>query len=176
MQTAIILCGQEGTGKSTLAKMMVPMLKSGAAFDAENILQVNPFEFNDAFKALAIKNSVALIHNFFDAGFETVVAGSFINDRHGYDAFRALLKGTPKIYILMLGASKAVRDERRISRAKPTTKEWRDELDKKYPPDTTLRDLESSGDYKYVEIDNSGLNTLETFDRIRAAVPEVFTH
>lgn len=147
MQTLIIICGQEGAGKSTLAKAITAHLKNGASFDAENILQVNPFNFDNAFKALAIRNSVDLIHNFYDAGYETVVAGSFISDRQGYDVFRKLLRGNPQIYIVMLGATKQTRDDRRLKREKPTTKEWRDELDLKYPPDRTFYDSQKTGDY-----------------------------
>jgi hypothetical protein len=175
MPTLVLLCGQEGAGKSTLAKGVTPYLKNGAAFDAENILQVNPFNFNDAFRALAIKNSISLIQNFFEAGFETVVAGSFIGNRDGYDAFRKLLQVDPKIYIVMLNASKVVRDERRITREKPTTREWRDDLDRRFPPDRSLYDSKSSGDYEYIEIDNSELTLAETLKQVCLQIPGVFT-
>jgi hypothetical protein len=110
-----------GCGKSTLAKAITSHLKNGASFDAENILQVNPFEFNDKFQSLAIKNSVSLIHNFYEAGFETIVAGSFISDRGGYDRFRKLLTVNPNIIVVMLTANKSTRDERIITREKSVT-------------------------------------------------------
>jgi len=174
MQSLIIICGQEGAGKSTLAKAITPHLKNGASFDAEDILQVNPFEFDAAFQLLAIRNSVALIHNFFDAGYQTVIAGSFIGDRQGYDVFRQLLNVTPTIYVVMLGATKQVRDDRRVRREKPTTQEWREQLDVKYPPDRTLPETEASGDYKYIEIENSELAVEATIEVLRLAIPLAF--
>jgi len=174
MQSLIIICGQEGAGKSTLAKAITSHLRNGASFDAEQILQVNPFEFDEAFRALAVKNSVDLIHNFYDAGYQSVFAGSFIGDRAGYDAFRKLLKGSPKIYVIMLAASKQVRDDRRLKRGKPTTQEWRDHLDTKYPADQTLRKSQKTGDYAYLEIENSSLTIAETIECLRAFIPHIF--
>jgi len=174
MQSLIIICGQEGVGKSTLAKAITSHLKNGASFDAENILQVNPFEFSAAFQALAIKNSVDLIHNFYAAGYEAVVAGSFINDRKGYDAFRKLLNVSPKIYIVMLNAAKQIRDDRRIKREKPTSKEIRELVDTKCPPDPTLRDSQKKADYIYLEVDNSELTVDTTIECLRHSIPDVF--
>ena len=174
-KTLIILCGQEGAGKSTLTKALVPHLKNGAAFDAETILQVNPFEFNENFQSLAISHAADLILNFFEHGFERIVAASFLNDRAWYDRFRALLPGNFDIYLIMLEANKETRDSRRIMREKPTSKEARDWLDNKYPPDTTLKESEVTGDYKYISIENSKLTVDETVRLIRAAVPQAFS-
>jgi len=174
MQSLLILCGQEGTGKSTVAKAITEYLRNGASFDAENMLQVNPFEFNDEFQALAIKNSIALIHNFYEAGYETVVAGSFIGNRNGYDRFRKLLSGKPNIIVVMLTTSKPVRDDRRIKREKPSCPEWRQALDNKYPPDRTLHDSEATGDYRYLEIDNSTLTLQATIEKLRQFAPGLF--
>ena len=99
-KTLIILCGLEGSGKSTLTKALLPHLKNGAAFDAETILQVNPFEFNETFQNLAISHAADLIFNFYEHGFDTVVAASFINDRFWYDRFRTLLPGLYNIYLI----------------------------------------------------------------------------
>jgi hypothetical protein len=63
----------------------------------------------------------SLIHNFYEAGFETIVAGSFISDRGGYDRFRKLLTVNPNIIVVMLTANKSTRDERIITREKSVT-------------------------------------------------------
>ncbi|HCG02046.1 MAG TPA: hypothetical protein DEV93_16070 [Chloroflexi bacterium] len=46
----LIIVGQEGTGKSTLTRALVPHVQPGAAIDAEDVGQVNPWQWNDAFK------------------------------------------------------------------------------------------------------------------------------
>ena len=171
----IILCGLEGSGKSTLTKAILPHLKNGAAFDAETILQVNPFEFNEAFQNLAISHAADLIFNFYEHGLDTVVAASFINDRFWYDRFRTLLPGLYNIYLIMLEADKKTRDIRRIARKKPTSKEARDWLDNKYPPDETLKDTEATGDYKYISIENSKFTVDEIIELIKTTLPGVFS-
>ncbi len=172
MRNLIILEGQEGAGKSTIIKAILPELTNGAAFDAENILQVNPFEYNLDFQKLAIQNSVSLIENFFTAGYRTVVAASFIGDIKQYDRFRKAFKKKTNIYIVMLVAPKSTRDQRRLKRKKPTTKYWRNRLDKLFPQDTSLKDAKR--DYKYIEIDNGRLSINETVKAIKKALPGVF--
>ena len=171
-KTLIILTGSEGTGKTTLAKKLLPHMSNSASFDAENILQVNPFVFNQKFRNLAIKNSVSLISNFFNAGYSTVLAGSFLNGIKEYDAFRKRFRYRATIYIIMLTARRSVRDKRRIERDKPSTKRDRDWLEKKYPLDTSLKNAER--DYIYVEIDNSRHSIKKTVEEIKKAIPEVF--
>lgn len=171
-KTLIILTGAEGTGKTTLAKKLLPHMWNAASFDAENILQVNPFIYGRKFVNLSIQNSVSLISNFFDAGYNTVLAGSFIGNLAGYDAFRKHFRYRATIYVVMLTASKPVRDKRRIKRDKPSTKRFRDKLDKKYPFDPALRDAKR--DYTYIEIDNSRHSIKKTVQAIRKAIPEAF--
>ncbi|MDD5050894.1 MAG: hypothetical protein PHV93_04150 [Candidatus Pacebacteria bacterium] len=174
MKNLLIICGQEGAGKSTLAKAIVPHLKNGAAFDAENILQVNPFEFDENFQSLALENSLDLIHNFFEGGYENVVAGSFLIDQTHFDAFKAKLKYAPKIYILMLTVEKGTRDERRLNRDKKTTKEWMDLVDSKFYLETSLRD-KADESYTYFEIDNTKLNVADTIELLKQKIPQFFT-
>ena len=69
-------------------------------------------------------------------------------------------------------ADYATFDRRRTERLKPSSKEWRDALDRSYPEDTTLCD--APADYHYVRIDNSGVTLAETVERIKHALPEVF--
>ncbi|PIR86913.1 MAG: hypothetical protein COU11_03605 [Candidatus Harrisonbacteria bacterium CG10_big_fil_rev_8_21_14_0_10_49_15] len=170
MKKLLIIAGQEGVGKSTLTKALLPELENGAAFDAENILQVNPFVFGPEFKDLAIANSMALVYNFFEHGYERVVAASFINGQDGYERLKPKLKHNPKILVLQLTASQEVRDKRRIEREKPTTKEWRDIVD-------AVRekpfDKEDPG-YTYAEIDNSELTVDETVVMIKERMVDFF--
>src|ERR1035437_9011502 len=101
MKKLLIVCGPEGVGKSTLAKKIGPHINNGAAIDTENLAQVFPFIFNDTFNNLIIDNTLDIIHNFYEYGYERIVAVSFVNDLLWFDVFKSKLKYDPKIYILM---------------------------------------------------------------------------
>ncbi len=168
----IIIVGQEGAGKSTVVRALLPDTPHGAQIDAEDVGQVNPWRWDDAFKKLLWNNVASLVLNFWQAGYTNVIAGSFINDYADYAQFRTRLDRDVATYLVQLCASKTARDHRRIERPKPSNNESRDALDRHYPEDTTLRDAEA--DYRYIRIDNSALTLAETVERIRRALPEVF--
>jgi hypothetical protein len=168
----VIIAGQEGVGKSTVVRALLPRTAHGAQIDAEDVGQVNPWHWDDAFKCLLWNNVAALARNFWDAGYTTVIAGSFINDYPDYAQFRTRVAPDVMIDLVHLCASKATRDRRRIERPKPSSKEWRDELDRHVPEDVTLGDTNS--DYRYCRIDTSGLTLADTLERIQRALPDVF--
>jgi hypothetical protein len=168
----LIIVGQEGTGKSTLARALLPYVQPGAAIDAEDVGQVNPWQWDNAFKNLLWDNVAALACNFWQAGYANVIAGSFINDYADYVQFRSRLGGDVCIYLVQLCASRAVRDQRRIERPKPSAKEWRDNLDRSFAEDTTLR--EAATEYCYNRIDNSSLSVAQTVAHIKRVLPEMF--
>ncbi len=115
-----------------------------------------------------------MVNNFFEAGYDTVVAGSFLGDNQGYDYFRPMLKYENKIFVVMLAATKPVRDVRRIERSKPTKKEWRDFMDTQYPPDQTLKASAKNGDYTFIEIENSDMSVDEVLKIIMELAPDAF--
>lgn len=168
----VIITGQEGAGKTTIVPALLPWVQPGATLDAEQVGQVNPWQFDDAFKTLLWDNVASIVRNFWWAGYTTVIVGSFINDYVDFERFRARLDSEVSVYIIQLCASKDVRDRRRIERPKPSSKEWRDDLDRNYPEDTTLR--RATAGYRYLRIDNSSLSIAETVDQIRRVLPEVF--
>jgi hypothetical protein len=168
----VIITGQEGVGKTTIVPALLPYVQPGAVLDAEEVGQVNPWQFDEEFKTLLWDNVAAVVRNFWQAGHTTVVNGSFINDYADFERFRSRLDSDVSVYVVQLCASKLVRDRRRIERPKASSQEWRDELDRSYPEHTTLG--EATAEYRYVRIDNSTLLVADTVDRIRRALPEVF--
>jgi hypothetical protein len=168
----VIVNGEEGAGKSTIVRALLPHTPRGARVDAEDIGQTNPSPMDDTFFGLLRRNVADLVENFWEAGYVNVVAGSFLRGYPDYLAFRRLLVRPSTVFLVELLVSKDVRDHRRITRAKQTTQTWRDMVDL-IPQDTTIRRA-TDADYRYVGIDTTSLDVTETVQQIRAAIPEVY--
>lgn len=167
----LIITGQEGSGKTTVCRALLAHTPNAARIDAEDVGQTNPWEMNDAFVRLLWKNVCAIITNFVDAGFENIIAGSFLNTKDELKAFQKALGMDMNVYVIHLCAMKPVRDERRMQRAKPTTEEWRNRLDALYREDRTLQHADT---YTYVRIDNDSQSVAETITAIKRALPVIY--
>lgn len=168
----VVLDGQEGAGKSTLVRALLPHTPHGAQIDAEDVGQVNPWVYDDRFKRLLFRNVADLVRNFWGAGYVNVIAGSFVADAADYLAFRPLVARDAEVYVVQLHVAKDVRDRRRITRAKRTTQEWRDAVDLIDHLDPTLR--LAVGDDRYHEVDTTHLSVAGTVERIKRALPEIY--
>jgi ABC-type cobalamin/Fe3+-siderophores transport system ATPase subunit len=164
----VVVVGQEGVGKSTVIRALLPHVQDGAVLDGEDVGQVNPWIFNEAFRDLHRRNVAAVACNFWAAGYRTVVAGSFLSSLVEFVAFRALVPAHVEVTVVRLSARKDIRDRRRAGRAKQTSQEWRDAVDRADPEDTTLP--RGDAGYKYIELDTSHLDVAQTVARIRAEV------
>jgi hypothetical protein len=168
----IIVSGEEGAGKSTIVRALLPHTPRSARIDAEDIGQTNPCPMDDEFFGLLRRNVAGLVENFWEAGYVNVVAGSFLRSYPDYLAFRRLLTRSSAVFLVELLVTKEVRDHRRITRAKQTTQEWRDMVDLT-PEDLTIRKA-TGAHYRYVGIDTTHLDVAETVNRIKAAIPELY--
>lgn len=172
-----MVTGGEGAGKSTAMSALLSHTPCGAKIDAEDVGQVNPFTFDQPFLDLLWNNVTAVITNYWAAGYHTVITGSLLDgDTHAsFRKFRARLPDDVCFYVVHLTASKQVRDQRRIDRAKPSSKEWRDRVDAGYPSgDTSLRD--NADHYRYIWLDNSAQSIVETVAAIMQAIPEIYSN
>jgi hypothetical protein len=168
----VIVSGEEGAGKSTIIRALLPHTPRGARIDAEDIGQVNPCLMDDDLFGLIRRNVALLVESFWSAGYANVVAGSFLRGYPDYLAFRRLLAPPSPVFLVELLVAKDERDRRRVTRAKQTTQEWRDMVDLK-PEDMTIRHAPDA-DYRYVGIDTTELDVAETVRRIKAAIPEIY--
>lgn len=164
--------GEEGAGKSTIVRALLPHTPDGARIDAEDIGQTNPCPMDDEFFGLLRRNVAALAENFWTAGYVNVIAGSFLRGYSDYVAFRQLLTRPTSVFMVELLVDKDVRDRRRDTRAKRTTQDWRDRVDL-IPDDRTIRQA-SQADYRYAGIDTTGLDVAETVRQIKDVIPEIY--
>ena len=168
----LILVGQEGSGKSTTVRALLKETPSSAQIDAEDVGQVNPWQMDDAFVQMMWKNVACLTRNFWEAGYRTVLAGSFLSNLRHYNAFRQVLPDEANVYIVQLCAGKPTRDIRRAERPKQSTKEWWDMVDRVDPEDTTF--AAAQDDFQFLRVDNDGRDVSETIGLIRAWAPELY--
>ncbi len=112
---------------STVMSALLPQTPEGAKVDAEDVGQVNPFDFGPAFLRLLWANVVAVMTNFWEFGYSTVISGGLLDrDTHSsFQEFRAQVPRQVSIYVVCLSANQQVRDQRRINQAKPSSQDWR---------------------------------------------------
>jgi hypothetical protein len=158
----MLIAGQEGVGKSTVMRALLPRLRRGAVVDAEDVGQVNPWVYDEAFRELHRRNVAALVENFWAAGYPDVVAGSFLDTLTEYRAFRSLLSGDIDTVVVELVADKTERDQRRGTRSKVTSQEWRDLVDANHHPDDSLRRAGTTAGSLYVSVDTTALDLTAT--------------
>ncbi len=168
----IIITGQEGSGKSTIVRALLEVTSSAAQIDAEDVGTVNPWKMDDDYIDLLHANVAVLARNFWDAGYRTVIAGSFMSNYTDYERFITRQDHPANVYLIHFCAAKLTRDQRRIEREKPSRPEWRDMVDRGDPEDQTLY-LHAS-DYRYVRIDNDDLSVAKTVAMIQHALPEIY--
>ncbi|MFV2017222.1 hypothetical protein [Micromonospora sp. LOL_023] len=168
----VLVTGEEGAGKSTILRALLPCTTDGTRVDAEDIGQTNPCPMDDGFFDLLRRNIAALVTNFWAAGYVNVLTGSFLRDYDDYRAFRQLLPPQTAVFLVELLVDRAVRDQRRLTRAKRTTQQWRDRVDL-IPEDRTIREASDAG-YRYIGIDTTALDVAETVQRIMNEIPEIY--
>ena len=182
----LMIVGQEGAGKSTTVRALGEATPSSGRLDAEDVADTNPWQMDDAFLQLLWKNVADVTRNFWEAGYRTVVAGSFASNMDHYRAFREILNRDAKVnfnvdvYVVQLCAGKPVRNVRRIERGKATSEEWRDMVDRVDPEDTTFAAAATAtaaatqGEFRFIRIDNEGTTVADTVERIRQWAPELY--
>ena len=138
MPHLIIIGGTGGAGKETLARLLYEHLSPCAWVDAKALVRVQPWQFGPALHALSMRNAAALAHNFYAAGFDPTLLSGGVVDQASLDLLQDLLPAGTQVDYLFLHADKAVRDARRLSRA-------RDDADLREHLDTVDRVMPDPG-------------------------------
>ena len=166
----VVLTGQEAAGKSTLVRALLPRLPSGAQIDAEDVGPVNPWRYDDAFRALHYRNVADLARNFWAAGYRDVLAASFVDNRQQLRDFLGVLGRSfdarpERLFVVQLCAVREARDQRRVARPKPPSAELRDQVDRAAPEDTTLADHPDQ--YTYLRLDTDAVGVGQAVESVR---------
>ncbi|MFI6295966.1 hypothetical protein ACIBEJ_30515 [Nonomuraea sp. NPDC050790] len=168
----ILISGQEGAGKTTIIRALLPHTPKGARIDAEDLGQVNPCLFDDAFWQLLRANVAVLVRNYWAADFENVITGSFFTTRNDYLRFRELVPEVDEVFMVQLLVQPDERRHRRLTRAKRTTQEWRDRVDEFDAVDTTIAAKQDG--YRYLAVDGTGMTPEQTVAVIVREFPEIY--
>lgn len=114
----ISINGQAGTGKTTVAKVLLEKFENSAYVSGDALVAVRPFGVNEKTDRLAIKNSISLIKNFEQENYDVVIICGTIRNQAQLDSFLNNLSEKTDFLFVWLRASKEVRHKRRAERAR----------------------------------------------------------
>jgi len=152
-KSLIIIFGQEGAGKTTIISTLPEYIPNSAGVDGEDLLNVNPWAWNEKNKKLLWENVIDTTRNFWDFGYNPVITGSFFNYYSEFQEFKRKIPEAKNIMVIQLCADKEVRDRRRRERQKEYQKETSDWVDKNYPEDQEFK--EKFNEVTHLRIDSS---------------------
>lgn len=159
-KTLIIIFGQEGVGKTTIISTLPEYIPNSAGVDGEDLINVNPWTWNEKNIKLLWKNVIDTTRNFWDFGYNPVISGSFFNYYSEFKEFKKQIPEGTNIGVIQLCAAKEIRDQRRRKRPKGYQKEMSDWVDKNYPEDQEFR--EQNNEIFYLRMDTSEQGVEET--------------
>jgi chloramphenicol 3-O-phosphotransferase len=163
----ILINGQGGTGKSSIANTLKNSLSSSAYIDADALIAVSPFNFNEV-DDLLLKNAVSLIHNFSEKGYEYIITAGLTRNQELLNKFQRLLNKEVDIMFIWLRASKEVRMSRKVGRSRDDA----DNLEHFEFVDTVYPDIErfEIKNGVYLEIDTSSKSIENIVSEIKSGM------
>lgn len=163
----ILINGQAGTGKSSIANTLKNSLANSAYIDADTLVSVNPCKLNEL-DDLLLKNAVSLINNFSKKGYVYIVTAGLTRNQEQLTKFQGLLGKEADIMFIWLRASKEVRMSRKLGRGRDDADnlEHFKFVDKLYP-DIERFDIKNG---TYFKIDTSSKSIEEVVQEIRSGI------
>gem|GEM_PF-1193339 len=159
-KSIVIIFGQEGVGKTTIISALPEYIPNSAGVDGEDLINVNPWAWNEKNKKLLWENIIDTARNFWNFGYNPVITGSFFNYYSEFKEFKNQIPEATNIVVIQLCADKEVRDRRRKGRQKEYQKEISDWVDNNYPEDQEFR--ENFNEVTHLKIDTGKQKVEET--------------
>ncbi len=132
----ILINGQSGAGKSATAGALLQALENSAYIPTDSLMSVNPFEFGDKLHQLGSKNAKMLVKSFRKSGYRYIILCGLLSNQEYLDQFIIDFDEADfNILYVWLKVDKAIRDQRRINRARDDADrpEHFDVVDEKIP-------------------------------------------
>lgn len=163
----ILINGQGGTGKSSVANTLKNSLSNSAYIDADALVAVNPFKFGEI-DNLMLKNAASLISNFTTKGYQYIITAGLTRNQELLSKLLELLDQEVAIVFVWLRADKEVRMSRKIKRNRDGADnlEHFEFVDKLYP-DIARFDIQNG---VYLEIDTSSKSIEEVTSEIKSGI------
>lgn len=162
MARLILIQGCSGAGKETTAGLLFSRLTSCAWVDIKALIKVAPWHFDDRLIAIGVENGAALVGNFLQAGYTTVIFSGGVGTQTALDLLEARIVAPHRTDYVWLHAEKAERDGRRLGRA-------RDPADRAEHLDQVDRAMPDPGP---LQVRNGTYRRLDTTHRPAEAVVE----
>ncbi len=118
MNSLILINGCGGAGNETTARLLLGRLRPSAWIDIKALIKVEPWVYDETLLDLGARNGAALAGNFMRAGYPQVIFSGGVGNQHALDLICVLASAADHVYYFWLHADKAIRDRRRLARAR----------------------------------------------------------
>lgn len=118
MAHVVFISGCGGAGKDTTGQLLLERLDRGALLDLDSLIRVRPWEFERPLRNLGIRNGAAVIRNFIEEQFEPIILLGGVTEEVELRLLEENLPADTRISFVWLDVPKAMRDGRRIRRAR----------------------------------------------------------
>ena len=171
MPTLLLINGCSGAGKETTSRLLFAQLTSCAWIDVKALITVAPWHFDDRLVVLGVENGASLIANFWRAGYGAVLFSGGVGTQRALDLLEARIPAAHRTVYVWLHADKAVRDERRLRRARDAAdrREHLDQVDAMMPDPGRLRVQDGA----YLRIDTMQRRPQEVVLALLAQLPDL---
>ena len=134
-QRIIFISGHVASGKTILGEMLQKKLSSCARVESDFLILVKPFQMGPKLLSLSTKNTIPIISNFLQEGYENVlIVGGVWNQEQLDNYLREFSPEKYDIHVFWLHASKEVRTARALKRGDPgDDAAWLEKVEKSLP-------------------------------------------
>src|SRR3989344_3203263 len=141
------ISGHVGSGKTILGEMLQEKFASCARVESDFLILVKPFEIGPKLTELSVKNTISVVSNFLEEGYENIlIVGGVWNQEQLDQYLRKFPTEKYDVSVFWLHASKDVRNARALKRGDPgDNMEWLEKVEASLPyPMLPLKVLGSS--------------------------------